>query len=78
MIISKEREVTNMNVITYQEKKNPSNITTSYNKALSWGAPIDTLILSDSEKPTLATPIRQAMLDQFGYAHPRLKDKVVL
>ena len=24
------------------------------------------------------SPIRKAMLEQFGYVHPRLKDKVVL
>lgn len=29
------------------------------------------------QKPQL-TPMRKAMLEQFGYVHPRLKDKVVL
>ena len=30
------------------------------------------------QEKTPLSPIRQAMLDQFGYVHPSLKDKVVL
>ena len=30
------------------------------------------------EEKTPLSPIRQAMFDQFGYVHPKLKDKVVL
>ena len=31
----------------------------------------------EETKPTLS-PIRKVMLEQFGYVHPSLKDKVVL
>lgn len=31
----------------------------------------------EREKPRLS-PIRKAMIEQFGYVHPSLKDKVVL
>lgn len=50
----------------------------SFDVAKASGQSYTVKMVEIAEKKTPLSPIRQAMLDQFGYVHPKLKDKVVL
>ena len=50
----------------------------SFDVAKASGQDYTVKMVEIAEKKTPLSPILQAMLDQFGYVHPKLKDKVVL
>ena len=50
----------------------------SFDVAKASGQDYTIKMVEVEEEKTPLSPIRQAMLDQFGYVHPKLKDKVVL
>lgn len=50
----------------------------SFDMAKASGQGYTIKMVEVKEEKTSLSPIRQAMLDQFGYVHPNLKDKVVL
>lgn len=50
----------------------------SFDVAKASGQDYTIKMVEVEQEKTPLSPIRQAMLDQFGYVHPSLKDKVVL
>ena len=50
----------------------------SFDVAKASGQSYTIKMVEFEQEKTPLSPIRQAMLDQFGYVHPSLKDKVVL
>ena len=50
----------------------------SFDVAKASGQSYTIKMVEVEQEKTPVSPIRQAMLDQFGYVHPNLKDKVVL
>ena len=50
----------------------------SFDVAKASGQDYTIKMVEVAQEKTPLSPIRQAMLDQFGYVHPSLKDKVVL
>lgn len=52
--------------------------TTSMAEAKASGQSYKIEMRTISEAKTTLSPIRKAMLEQFGYVSPKLKDKVVL
>lgn len=50
----------------------------SFDVAKASGQSYTIKMVEVEQEKTPLSPIRQTMLDQFGYVHPSLKDKVVL
>ena len=59
-----------------------SKVLTSYTKAVAehdrTHKPIETVLTEVSQKAPELTPVRKAMIEQFGYVSEKFKDKVVL
>ena len=77
IIIESEREVKNMRVLKYRLKN--GTVVNSISQAKASGQKYEILLeeIRETNRENIS-PIRKAMLEQFGYVHPSLKDKVVL
>ena len=77
IIIESEREVKNMRVLKYRLKN--GTVVNSMSQAKASGQKYEILLeeIRETNRENIS-PIRKAMLEQFGYVHPSLKDKVVL
>ena len=77
IIIESEREVKNMRALKYRLEN--GNIVNSMSQAEASGQKYEVIIekIRETNRENIS-PIRKAMLEQFGYVHPSLKDKVVL
>ena len=77
VIITIEREVKNMRALKYRLEN--GTVVNSMSQAEASGQKYKVFMEEVREtKRENISPIRKAMLEQFGYVHPRLKDKVVL
>ena len=77
IIIENEKEVKNMRVLKYRLKN--GTVVNSISQAKASGQKYEILLeeIRETNRENIS-PIRKAMLEQFGYVHPSLKDKVVL
>ena len=77
VIITIEREVKSMRTLKY--KLENGTVVNLMSQAKASGQKYEVLLEEIRETSTEnISPIRKAMLEQFGYVHPSLKDKVVL
>lgn len=77
VIITIEREVKNMRALKYRLEN--GTVVNSMSQANASGQKYEVFFeeVRDTNKENIS-PIRKAMLEQFGYVHPSLKDKVIL
>ena len=77
VIITIEREVKNMRALKYRLEN--GTVVNSMSQANASGQKYEILLeeIRETNRENIS-PIRKAMLEQFGYVHPSLKDKVVL
>ena len=77
IIIESEREVKNMRALKYRLKN--GTVVNSMSQAKASGQKYEILLeeIRETNRENIS-PIRKAMLEQFGYVHSSLKDKVVL
>lgn len=77
VIITIEREVKNMRTLKYRLEN--GTVVNSMSQANASGQKYEVFFeeVRDTNKENIS-PIRKAMLEQFGYVHPSLKDKVIL
>ena len=77
VIITIEREVKNMRALKYRLEN--GTVVNSMSQANASGKKYEVFFeeVRDTNKENIS-PIRKAMLEQFGYVHPSLKDKVIL
>ena len=77
VIITIEREVKNMRALKYRLEN--GTVVNSMPQAEASGQKYEVFMEEVREtKRENTSPIRKAMLEQFGYVHPSLKDKGVL
>ena len=76
-IITIEREVKNMRALKYRLEN--GTVVNSMSQANASGQKYEVLLeeIRETNRENIS-PIRKAMLEQFGYVHSSLKDKVVL
>ena len=76
-IITIEREVKNMRALKYRLEN--GTVVNSMSQAEASGQKYEVFLeeIKETNRENIS-PIRKAMLEQFGYVHPSLKDKVVL
>ena len=76
-IIIIEREVKNMIALKYRLEN--GTVVNSMPQAKASGQKYEVFLeeIRETNRENIS-PIRKAMLEQFGYVHPSLKDKVVL
>ena len=76
-IITIEREVKSMRALKYRLEN--GTIVNSMSQAEASGQKYEVLLeeIRETNRENIS-PIRKAMLEQFGYVHQSLKDKVVL
>ena len=77
VIITIEREVKSMRALKY--KLENGTVVNLMSQAKASGQKYEVLLeeIRETNRENIS-PIRKAMLEQFGYVHPSLKDKVVL
>ena len=77
VIITIEREVKSMRALKYRLEN--GTIVNLMSQAKASGQKYEVLLeeIRETNRENIS-PIRKAMLEQFGYVHPSLKDKVVL
>ena len=77
VIIKIEREVKNMRALKYRLEN--GTVVNSMSQANASGQKYEVFFeeIRETNRENIS-PIRKAMLEQFGYIHPSLKDKVVL
>ena len=77
VIITIEREVKNMRALKYRLEN--GTVVNSMSQANASGQKYEVFFeeVRETNRENIS-PIRKAMLEQFGYIHPSLKDKVVL
>ena len=77
VIIIIEREVKSMRALKYRLEN--GTIVNLMSQAKASGQKYEVLLeeIRETNRENIS-PIRKAMLEQFGYVHPSLKDKVVL
>ena len=77
VIITIEREVKNMRALKYRLEN--GTVVNSMSQANASGQKYEIFFeeVRETNRENIS-PIRKAMLEQFGYIHPSLKDKVVL
>ena len=77
VIITIEREVKNMRALKYRLEN--GTVVNSMSQANASGQKYEVFFeeVRETNRENIS-PIRKAMLKQFGYVHPSLKDKVVL
>ena len=77
VIITIEREVKNMRALKYRLEN--GTVVNSMSQAKASGQKYEAFLeeIRETNRENIS-PIRKAMLEQFGYVHPSLKDKVVL
>ena len=77
VIITIEREVKNMRTLKYRLEN--GTVVNSMSQANASGQKYEVFFeeVRETNRENIS-PIRKAMLEQFGYVHPSLKDKVVL
>ena len=77
IIIENEREVKSMRALKYRLEN--GTIVNSMSQAEASGQKYKVILeeIRETSRENIS-PIRKAMLEQFGYVHPSLKDKVVL
>ena len=77
VIITIEREVKNMRALKYRLEN--GTVVNSMSQANASGQKYEVFFeeVRETNKENIS-PIRKAMLEQFGYVHPSLKDKVIL
>ena len=77
VIITIEREVKNMRALKY--KLENGTVVNSMSQAKASGQKYEAFLeeIRETNRENIS-PVRKAMLEQFGYVHPSLKDKVVL
>ena len=77
VIITIEREVKSMRALKYRLEN--GTVVNSMSQANASGQKYEVFLeeIRETNRENI-TPIRKAMLEQFGYVHPSLKDKVVL
>ena len=73
----REREVKSMRALKYRLEN--GTVVNSMSQAKASGQKYEVLLeeIRETNRDNIS-PIRKAMLEQFGYVHPSLKDKVVL
>ena len=76
-IITIEREVKSMRALKYRLEN--GTVVNLMSQAKASGQKYEVLLeeIRETNRENIS-PIRKAMLEQFGYVHPSLKDKVVL
>ena len=76
-IITIEREVKSMRALKYRLEN--GTVVNSISQAKASGQKYEVFLeeIRETNRENIS-PIRKAMLEQFGYVHPSLKDKVVL
>ena len=76
-IITIEREVKNMRALKYRLEN--GTVVNSMSQANASGQKYEVFFeeVRETNRENIS-PIRKAMLEQFGYVHPSFKDKVVL
>ena len=76
-IITIEREVKSMRALKYRLEN--GTVVNSMSQANASGQKYEIFFeeVRETNRENIS-PIRKAMLEQFGYVHPSLKDKVVL
>lgn len=76
-IITIEREVKSMRALKYRLEN--GTVVNSMSQANASGQKYEVFFeeIRETNRENIS-PIRKAMLEQFGYIHPSLKDKVVL
>ena len=76
-IITIEREVKSMRALKYRLEN--GTVVNSMSQAKASGQKYEAFLeeIRETNRENIS-PIRKAMLEQFGYVHPSLKDKVVL
>ena len=77
IIIENEREVKSMRALKYRLEN--GTVVNLMSQAKASGQKYEVILeeVRETNKENIS-PIRKAMLEQFGYVHPSLKDKVVL
>ena len=77
VIITIEREVKSMRALKY--KLENGTVVNLMSQVKASGQKYEVLLeeIRETNRENIS-PIRKAMLEQFGYVHPSLKDKVVL
>ena len=77
VIITIEREVKNMRALKYRLEN--GTVVNSMSQANASGQKYEVFFeeVRETNRENIS-PIRKAMLEQFGYVHPSLKDKVIL
>ena len=77
IIIENEREVKSMRALKYRLEN--GTVVNSISQAKASGQKYEVFLeeIRETNRENIS-PIRKAMLEQFGYVHPSLKDKVVL
>ena len=77
IIIENERKVKSMRALKYRLEN--GTIVNSMSQAEASGQKYEVFLeeIRETNRENIS-PIRKAMLEQFGYVHPSLKDKVVL
>ena len=77
VIITIEREVKNMRALKYRLEN--GTVVNSMSQAEASGQKYEVLLeeIRETNREDIS-PIRKAMLEQFGYVHSSLNDKVVL
>ena len=77
VIIIIEREVKNMRALKYRLEN--GTVVNSMSQANASGQKYKVFFeeVRETNRENIS-PIRKAMLEQFGYVHPSLKDKVIL
>ena len=77
VIIIIEREVKNMRALKYRLEN--GTVVNSMSQANASGQKYEVFFeeVRETNRENIS-PIRKAMLEQFGYVHPSLKDKVIL
>ena len=77
VIITIEREVKNMRALKYRLEN--GTVVNLMSQAKASGQKYEVILeeIRETNRENIS-PIRKAMLEQFGYVHPSLKDKVVL
>ena len=77
IIIENEREVKSMRTLKYRLENGTIVNSMSQAEASSQKYKVILEEIRETSRENIS-PIRKAMLEQFGYVHPSLKDKVVL
>ena len=77
VIIIIEREVKSMRALKYRLEN--GTVVNLMSQAKASGQKYEVLLeeIRETNRENIS-PIRKAMLEQFGYVHPSLKDKVIL